>query len=177
MLSGADAFKLYDTFGFPVDLTKEIVGEKGITVDEEEFTRLMEEQRSPRERENRKAGGGWSHEAADLISDVAKTQFAGYDSTECTAKVEAILVDGVRTQSATEGEFTMLCDKTVFYGEGGGQVGDTGTLTLSKRQYRIIRHKEVSTESVLHMCEFEGNAVLNVGDTVTIKSTRQDARQ
>ncbi len=168
VLSGADAFKLYDTFGFPVDLTKEIVGEKGITVDEEEFTRLMEEQKV-RARENRKAGGGWSHEAADLISDVAKTQFAGYDSTECTAKVEAIIVDGVRTQSATEGEFTLLCDKTVFYGEGGGQVGDTGTLKLSNGAVIDITDTKKSDGKYMHMCEFEGNAVLNVGDTVTLK--------
>ena len=68
VLDGADAFKLYDTFGFPIDLTKEIVGEKGIDVDEEEFTRLMNEQKV-RARENRKAGGGWSSAALDLLSD------------------------------------------------------------------------------------------------------------
>ena len=176
VLPGADAFKLYDTFGFPIDLTKEIVGEKGISVDEEEFAHLMEEQKL-RARENRKAGGGWSSSTADLLSDVTATQFVGYDNTECSAKVVAIIVGDVRADSATEGEFTMLCDKTVFYGEGGGQVGDTGKLVLSNGAEIDITDTKKADGKYMHMCVFEGNAMVSVGDTVTLKidSERREA--
>ena len=167
VLAGAEAFKLYDTFGFPVDLTKEIAAEKGIDVDEDEFARLMDEQKV-RARENRKAGGGWSAAAADLLSDVEKTEFVGYENTECEAKVVAIIVDGVRTDSVNEGEFTLVCDRTVFYGEGGGQVGDTGSAEINGAAVKVTDTKK-SDGRYMHVCTLSDNAVVKVGDAVTLK--------
>jgi len=174
-LSGADAFKLYDTFGFPIDLTKEIVGEKGIDVDEEEFSRLMNEQKV-RARENRKAGGGWSSAAADLLSDVSETVFDGYANTEISAKVIAVIADGERVDTASEGEFTVILDKTVFYGEGGGQVGDTGVICKGDIVIDVTDTKK-SEGKYMHVCKFNAGGVINVGDEVTlnVNASRREA--
>ena len=166
VLSGEDAFKLYDTFGFPVDLTKEIVEEKGVTVDEEAFTKLMTEQKV-RARENRKAGGGWSAASADVLTDVAETSFVGYDNVEADAKVIAIVVDGVRVDEVSEGEFTLVCDKTPFYGEGGGQVGDTGYVLVGDVKVNVVDTKKLDGK-YQHICELSDNAVIKVGSTVKL---------
>ncbi len=166
VLSGEDAFKLYDTFGFPVDLTKEIVEEKGVTVDEEAFVKLMTEQKI-RARENRKAGGGWSAASTDVLGDINETEFVGYTDTETTAKIIAIVVDGVRVDEVSEGEFTLICDKTPFYGEGGGQVGDTGTAVIKEVTVNVVDTKK-SDGKYQHICELSDNAVIKVGDTVTL---------
>ncbi len=168
VLSGADAFKLYDTFGFPVDLTKEIVEEKGISVDEEEFTKLMTEQKV-RARENRKASGGWTKGASDLLTDVAQTEFVGYANTDCTAKVVAIIVDDAKADSVSEGEFTLVTDKTTFYGEGGGQVGDSGVLVTKNGAEIKITDTKKSDGKYMHICEITSGGVVAVGDEVTLK--------
>lgn len=167
VLSGSDAFKLYDTFGFPVDLTKEIIEEKGFTVDEDAFTALMTEQKV-RAREKRKTAGGWSNESADLLKDVQDTQFDGYENTQCSSKVIAIVVDGKILDTVTEGEFTLVLDKTVFYGEGGGQVGDTGTITVSGTQIKVVDTKK-NDGKYLHICNAENGCMISVGDSVTLK--------
>ena len=166
VLSGQDAFKLYDTFGFPVDLTKEIVEEKGFTVDEDAFACLMTEQKV-RARENRKAGGGWSAAGADVLGDIKETEFTGYSETKTDAKVIAIIVDSVRVDEVSEGEFTLVCDKTPFYGEGGGQVGDTGTAVIGSVTINVVDTKK-SEGKYQHICELSDNAVIKVGDTVTL---------
>ncbi len=166
VLSGEDAFKLYDTFGFPVDLTKEIVEEKGFTVDEDAFASLMTEQKV-RARENRKAGGGWSAADADVLGDVKETEFTGYTETVSDAKIVAIVVDGVRVNEVSEGEFTLVCDKTPFYGEGGGQVGDTGTASFGGVTVKVVDTKK-SEGKYQHICELSDNAVVKVGDKVTL---------
>jgi len=175
VLSGEDAFKLYDTFGFPVDLTKEIVEEKGFTVDEDAFAALMTEQKV-RARENRKAGGGWSAADADVLGDVKQTEFTGYTETQTDAKVIAIVVDGVRVDEVSEGEFTLVCDKTPFYGEGGGQVGDTGTAVIGGVTVKVIDTKK-SEGKYQHICELSDNAVVKVGDavTLTVDAERREA--
>ncbi len=175
VLSGEDAFKLYDTFGFPIDLTKEIVEEKGVTVDEEAFAALMTEQKI-RARENRKAGGGWSAASADVLGDVAESVFVGYDNTEAEAKVIAIVVDGVRVDEVSEGEFTLVCDKTPFYGEGGGQVGDTGFALVGDTKVAVVDTKKLEGK-YQHICELSDNAVIKVGDTVklVVDAERRDA--
>lgn len=128
-LSGEDAFKLNDTYGFPIDLTKEILGEKGINVDVERFHELLKEQKK-RSRDARKNAGAdaWISDTTDL-SDINKTEFVGYTELECNSKVLAIVKDGIRIDSAGEGENVVLVlDKTPFYAESGGQVGDTGVV-------------------------------------------------
>ncbi|HEX3039275.1 MAG TPA: alanine--tRNA ligase, partial [Caproiciproducens sp.] len=129
VFSGADAFRLNDTYGFPIDLTKEIAAERGMTVDEEEFRRLMLEQRE-RARAARKNAGAdaWEGESS-LLDDVPETEFLGYKQLETTAKVLAIIKDGARAESATAGdEITLVLDRTAFYAESGGQVGDIGSI-------------------------------------------------
>ena len=137
-LSGADAFKLYDTYGFPLDLTRDILEEKGIGVDEEEFNKLMKEQRE-RARNARKNPGAeaWEGEA-DPFADVQPTKFVGYTDFECDGEITAIVSNGEKCSSASKGAKVMLSlDSTPFYAESGGQVGDCGTLKLDNAEVKI----------------------------------------
>jgi len=166
VISGEDTFKLYDTYGFPVDLTREIIEEKGLSIDEETFRRLMDEQRK-RARAARGNIGGWSAGGESLISDLAKTDFVGYDKNECEAKVLAIIADGALVPEASEGECTVICDRTVFYGEGGGQVGDSGTLSVGDMAATVLDTKK--TDGIyLHIVSLE-NTLVKVGGTVTLR--------
>ena len=161
-LSGADTFKLYDTFGFPVDLTREIAEEAGLTIDEDAFKALMDEQKQ-RARAARGNISGWSDSSKSLLENIAATEFVGYESEECSAKVLSIILDSEAVDTASEGECSVIFDKTPFYGEGGGQVGDSGeianvgTVTDTKKTNGIFIH-EVTLDSKL-----------SVGDTVTLK--------
>ena len=161
-IDGADAFKLYDTFGFPVDLTREIAEENGLAIDEDGFKALMAEQRK-RAREARASIGGWDNK--DTALDVAKTEFVGYSQYDCEAKVLAILDEnGESVSEISEGDCSVILDKTTFYGEGGGQVGDTGSIT-SDSVKAIVADTKKNDGVYIHMCEgIEGT--LRVGDTV-----------
>ena len=162
MIDGADAFKLYDTFGFPIDLTREIAEENGLKIDEDGFKALMAEQRK-RARDARANIGGWDNK--DTALDVAKTEFFGYSQYECEGKVLAILNEnGESVNEINEGECSVILDKTVFYGEGGGQVGDTGVITGDGVKATVADTKK-NDGVYIHMCEgVEGT--LKVGDTV-----------
>ena len=165
VISGEETFKLYDTYGFPVDLTREIVEEKGLSIDDDTFRHLMEEQRT-RARAARGHIGGWSEGGESLLSDLAKTEFVGYDEDECTAKVLAIIAEGALVPEASEGECTVICDSTVFYGEGGGQVGDSGTMSVGDATATVLDTKK--TDGIyLHIVSLE-NTLVKVGDTVTL---------
>ena len=163
-LSGEDAFKLYDTFGFPVDLTREIADEEGLGIDEETFTALMTEQKT-RARANRKLGLGWDDAAKSLFSQLPKTEFLGYTSDASEASVLFIYADGESVDEISEGEFTLVLDKTPFYGEGGGQVGDTGVITSADAKIEVLDTKK-DNGVYMHVCRIEGG-VCRVGDTVT----------
>ena len=170
VISGADAFKLYDTFGFPVDLTREIAEEAGLAIDEDAFKALMEEQKQ-RARAARGNISGWSDSSKSLLENLPATDFVGYTENECEAKVLSIIVDDEAVETASEGECSVIFDKTAFYGEGGGQVGDSGviagvgTVTDTKKTNGIYIH-EVTLD-----------AAINVGDKVTLKIdvARRDA--
>ncbi len=162
VLSGDNAFKLYDTFGFPIDLTREIIAEDGMTIDDDAFNALMTEQKE-RARANRKAGGGWDNTQASLIEGVEKTDFVGYTAVSCNAKVVAIVADGMRVDTVSEGEAIVVLDSTVFYGEGGGQVGDKGTFTVGENKIEVVDTKK-QDGVYLHDCEI--TASISVGDTV-----------
>lgn len=126
-LSAEDAFKLQDTFGFPIDLTKEILEEKGMTVDEEKFKELVLVQRK-RSRDAHKGAGaeGWN-DTGVVTKGIAKTEFKGYDSYEAEGKIIAFITDGIRCDVLENGADSFLVtDKSSFYAESGGQVGDTG---------------------------------------------------
>ena len=164
VLDGADAFRLYDTFGFPIDLTREIASEQGITVDEDEFKKLMKEQKE-RARSARANISGWSDAAKSLLTDFAKTEFVGYTENVCHAKVLGILADDMEIESVSEGDFTLILDKTVFYGEGGGQVGDTGVITTESGANITVTDTKKSDGVYLHLCTVSGGS-LSVGDMV-----------
>ena len=173
-LSGEDAFKLYDTFGFPIDLTREIVEESGLSLDHETFLSLMNEQRA-RARAARGSIGGWANGSASLLDGIAETEFVGYTETECTAKVLAIIANDMLVEEISEGEFSLVLDRTVFYGEGGGQVGDTGTI-LGKGTALTVDDTKKTEGVYLHLCTLEKGAV-RVGDelTLSIDTARRDA--
>ena len=173
-LSGADTFKLYDTFGFPVDLTREIAEEAGLSIDEDAFKALMDEQKQ-RARAARGNISGWSDSSKSLLENLPETEFLGYTEVKCEGKVLSIFVDNEAVDSVSEGECTIVTDKTVFYGEGGGQVGDSGVITLGDTKLTVFDTKK--TNGVyLHQCQLE-NGSLKLGDTITlaIDTARRDA--
>ena len=170
VISGADAFKLYDTFGFPVDLTREIAEEAGLTIDEDAFVALMNEQKQ-RARAARGNISGWADSSKSLLENLAPTEFVGYEADECQAKVLSIIVDNEAVESAGEGECSVIFDKTPFYGEGGGQVGDSGEVV----GIGVVTDTKKTNGIFIHEITLDG--AINVGDEVTLKidSARRDA--
>ena len=175
IVSGEDAFKLYDTYGFPIDLTREILLEKGLSLDEETFRRLMGEQRE-RARAARGNIGGWSEGSKNLLAKLDKTEFLGYEKNECEAKVIAVVAEDELVETASEGEVSVIFDRTVFYGEGGGQVGDTGTLSTKGGATLAVTDTKKSDGVYIHLVTVTDGSV-SVGDTVTLKIdvARRDA--
>ena len=173
-LTGADTFKLYDTFGFPIDLTREIAEEAGLSIDEEAFKALMDEQKQ-RARAARGNISGWSDSSKSLLENLPETEFLGYTDNSCEGKILSIFVGDESCESVSEGECTVVTDKTVFYGEGGGQVGDSGVITLGDTTLTVLDTKKTNG-IYLHECQVE-NGTLKVGDTVTlsIDVTRRNA--
>ena len=165
VISGADAFKLYDTFGFPPDLTREIVAEGGLSVDDEEFARLMNEQKK-RAREGRKNISSWTDNSKNLLENIPETEFLGYENTTCEAKLLAIISDEDSLSEISEGECSLIFDKTVFYGEGGGQVGDTGTITGENTEISVLDTKKTNG-IYIHEVKIDAGLV-KVGDVFTL---------
>ena len=165
-LSGADAFKLYDTFGFPIDLTREIALEASLEIDEDEFKALMQEQKD-RARAARGNISGWSDDSKKLLSSLPETEFLGYDNDVCTAKVLSIIADGESLSEFTEGECSLVFDKTVFYGEGGGQVGDSGVIEGEFASISVLDTKKTNG-IYLHEIRLDSGKV-SVGDVLTLK--------
>ncbi|MBX7148893.1 alanine--tRNA ligase [bacterium] len=139
-LSGELAFKLYDTFGFPIDLTQIISEEKGFVVDMEGFSKAMDEQKE-RARANWKGSGEAKVEAIyhELASQNKKTKFLGYETLNADATVLTLIADGKVASEAGEGDLVeVLVDQTPFYGEGGGQVGDVGFIEAPTGKVEVI---------------------------------------
>ncbi|MBQ8583576.1 MAG: alanine--tRNA ligase [Clostridia bacterium] len=166
LIPGADAFKLYDTFGFPVDLTREIAEEAGLSINEDEFTALMNEQKA-RARAARGNISGWTDSSKSLLENLAPTEFLGYEATEASAKVISLIVDGEAVDEVSEGEFSAILDKTPFYGEGGGQVGDSGELVSESLSATVLDTKKTNG-IYIHECRIDGGKV-KLGDTLTAK--------
>lgn len=169
-LPAADAFKLYDTYGFPIDLTLEILEEQGMTTDREGFDKLMDEQRK-RAREDRKKMGdlGWVSENLGLDKSI-KTRFDGYTTFEEQATVLAIVADGELAGSAsTDEKITVVLDYTPFYAESGGQVPDHGTLTSTKGAVIEIDNVQKTKDGKFLHSGVVKSGVLAVEDTVDAK--------
>ncbi|MBR4896753.1 MAG: alanine--tRNA ligase, partial [Clostridia bacterium] len=165
VLSGDDSFRLYDTYGFPVDLTREIAAEAGLALDDDRFAALMKEQRE-RARAARADISGWAGTDKTALASLPATEFVGYTEVEADAKVLAILTEEGPVDEVSEGECMIVLDKTPFYAESGGQAGDCGMILT--RQRRVILNVTDTKKSdgifLHHATVMEG--VLSVGDTV-----------
>ncbi|MDE7170808.1 MAG: alanine--tRNA ligase [Oscillospiraceae bacterium] len=167
--SGADAFKLYDTYGFPIDLTLEMVEEQGMTLNQDEFKQLMEEQRQ-RARKAREALGDLGWAGVEFGKDVPETQFVGYDQNIVTdAKVVALVVENELAEELMPGvEGIVVLDKTPFYAEMGGQVADHGEIVRhdeNAMRFTVTDVQKNKGGKYMHYGKLAGG-VLKVGDTV-----------
>lgn len=151
LLSGSDAFKLYDTYGFPIDLTKEIAEERGISVDENVFTELMKAQKQ-RARDARAAMGdmGWSDDSLACLDKSAKTDFVGYKTLENDCVIKQIIFDGEAASAVSGGQAVLVLDRTPFYAESGGQVGDTGVIVTESGEFAVTDTKKTHEGQYLH---------------------------
>ena len=168
VFSGADAFKLYDTYGFPIDLTLEMVEEEGMTVDQGAFTALMQEQRQ-RARKAREALGdlGWS--GVDLGQEMPETVFVGYTENEAEGKILAIVAEDEQRQDMVAGvEAIVVMDKTPFYAEMGGQVGDHGVIVTADGEFEVRDVQKNKGGKYLHYGVMRAGT-MKVGETVTAK--------
>ncbi|NJE80813.1 alanine--tRNA ligase [Olsenella sp. SW781] len=167
-LPGDVAFKLHDTYGFPIDLTREICAASGHDVDMDAFDACMTEQRErARANANRDAWGTFNDVWTALSDRLADTEFCGYDKNEATARVLAIVADGVEAERAEAGqEVEVVLDVTPFYAEMGGQVGDTGSITTAAGARLRVTDTKVKNGLYAHAVEVEEGA-LSVGDEVT----------
>ncbi|MEG2583040.1 MAG: alanine--tRNA ligase [Oscillospiraceae bacterium] len=173
-LAGDKAFKLYDTYGFPIDLTKEILGENGFIVAQTIFEDLMNEQRNrARNARGNTDGDAWKD---DIFSDIeGKTSFDGYAKNHTTAKVLAIGKNGERADTASEGEsVAIVLDRTAFYAESGGQVGDIGEIESDSVVLEVLDTKKQNGK-FLHVAKVVSGEV-KVGDTVVtrVNKARRD---
>ena len=179
VFSGTDAFKLYDTYGFPMDLTMEMVAEQGMTLDEEGFRKLMEEQRQ-RARKAREALGDLGWAGVEFGKDVPETEFVGYANTAIDdAKVVALVVENEQAEELMPGvEGIVVLDKTPFYAEMGGQVADHGTIAVSGESGCLFQVTDVQKNKggkYMHYGKVS-EGVLKLGDTVTA-AIDQDRRK
>ncbi|UOO37087.1 alanine--tRNA ligase [Oscillospiraceae bacterium CM] len=166
VFSGADAFKLYDTYGFPVDLTLEIIEEHGFTLDRPEFDRLMQEQRD-RARAARAALGDLAWAGVDLGLDATPTVFTGYETLSDTGRILALVSGGEVCSTIRDGEEAIVVlDKTPFYAEMGGQSADTGIITKGDAIFHVTGVSKNKGGKYLHQGTLVSGA-LSVDETVT----------
>ncbi len=169
VLDGEIAFKLHDTYGFPLDLTKEIVEEQGYKVDEEKYREEMKKQREQSQAARGDTSSlGWENEVAKLLKDVQESEFVGYDNLICDATVTAIIKENQKVDKAILGDVcTILTDRTVFYGESGGQAGDKGIMIASNLD-AIVEDTTKHNGRILHNVSIDDGEV-KIGDKVTLK--------
>ena len=165
VLSGEQAFKLYDTYGFPIDLTKEILAENSMTVDEDGFKALMDEQRSrARTARGDMEDAAWEEDIFAVIE--GNTEFDGYENNTLDCKVLGIGKNGALSDSAAkDDEIVLVLDRTCFYAESGGQIGDTGIIKGANGVVRVVDTKKRNGK-FLHKCVVESGEI-SVGETVT----------
>ena len=166
VFSGADAFKLYDTYGFPIDLTIEMVEEAGMTVDQAGFKALMEEQRV-RARKAREALGDLGWAGIEFGKDMPATQFVGYTQTEAQGQILALVAEEeLRDEVGTGAEAIVVLDQTPFYAEMGGQIADHGVIKTDSALFEVHDVQKNKGGKYMHTGVVKAGA-LKVGDTVT----------
>ena len=175
ILDGKNAFKLYDTYGFPLDLTKEILEEQKLDVDEEEFDREMEAQRNRARKARQDADtNGWNDESKVEIDSDLTTLFEGYEKLELDTTVSAIISNDEIVESLSEGEEgIILLNETPFYAEGGGQIGDTGKICSETVKMNVLDTKKGPEGQFLHIVEVvEGK--ISVGEGVSTSVDKEN---
>ena len=168
-LAGKDAFTLYDTYGFPLDLTKEILEEKGYAIDEDGFKAAMEEQRT-KARNAREVTNYMGADATvyDEIDPSVTTEFVGYDSLEDTSKITVLTTDKEITEAVSDGEHaTIFVEKTPFYATMGGQEGDTGVIRTADAEFAVEDTIKLLGGKIGHVGKVT-KGMFKVGDEVTL---------
>ena len=167
LVSGADVFKLYDTYGFPADLTRVLAGEKGLQIDEDEFNRLLEAQRE-RARSAARFSPGQGNDWQD-VTQGKDSEFVGYETTSTASVIRKVRQDG--------NSIVLLLDRTPFYAESGGQVGDTGI--IQGKDFIIeVADTQRSGEQILHIGTFsKGNAISDPGVEAVVDAEKRAATE
>ncbi len=178
VLSGADAFKLQDTYGFPIDLTREISEENGLTVDNEEFEKLLAEAKAMAKAARKVAGAeGWK--GADVsFTECPATEFKGYKETENDAKVLAIAANGEKVDFVgVDTDAVIVLDNSAFYAESGGQVGDTGVIAVGDSVFAVSNTTKTAEGVILHHGTLTEGDGIKLGDNVhcQIDTKRREA--
>ena len=177
LLKGLDVFKLNDTFGFPLDLTKEIAAEQGIDIDEEGFHTEMKKQKERARAERLKKNiSGWSEDLFGSLN-TEPTVFTGYETLNDTGVVVALsdeetLTDAIATDEQAKEDVLVVLDKTPFYAEMGGQVADQGVLTSADCSLRVLDVKKTPKGYYVHTCVLE-SGIVKVGDYLTAKVDKE----
>ena len=177
LLKGLDVFKLNDTFGFPLDLTKEIAAEQGIDIDEEGFHTEMKKQKERARAERLKKNiSGWSEDLFGSLN-TEPTVFTGYETLNDTGVVVALsdeetLTDAIATDEQAKEDILVVLDKTPFYAEMGGQVADHGVLTSVDCSLRVLDVKKTPKGYYVHTCVLE-SGIVKVGDHLTAKVDKE----
>lgn len=175
VLAGTDAFKLYDTYGFPLDLTKEILEERGYEVDEDGFQKAMEEQRTAA-RTARKTTNYMGADATvyDEINPSITSEFIGYDKLEATSDITVLTTDTEITEAIVDGQHgTVIVEQTPFYATMGGQEGDTGLISTPDGEFRVEETIKLKGGKIGHVGTVT-KGMLKVGDTVTLQVCPQE---
>ena len=170
--SGADAFKLYDTYGFPIDLTQEMVEEAGMSVDKEAFDQLMQEQKA-RAREARKALGDLGWAGVEFGKNIPETQFVGYEKLVTEGKLLAIVAEEeLRDEVVAGTDAILVLDQTTMYAEMGGQVGDHGMIEGPGGVFQVSNVQKNKGGKFMHYGVVK-SGVFKLGDTVTVSVDAQ----
>lgn len=166
VLDGEKAFKLHDTYGFPVDLTREILSEAGYAIDQDGFTRAMQEQKNRSQKQQEMEGAGWEEAAADFVFE-GETEFIGYDQVACQSTIRAIMIDQEQAEEVHEGlEARIVLDRTPFYAEGGGQASDTGMI-YNDTGSALVTHVEKFQKIYVHHIKVQ-KGTLRGGDEINV---------
>lgn len=180
MISGEQAFKLYDTYGFPLDLTKEILMDEGLTLDEEGFTKEMQIQKDrARAARGNREGDAWKEDPLALLDDV-KSKFDGYDDLEKNSKIKAIVSEDEIVEEINEGdEAILVLDETTFYPNGGGQVGDKGQIVSDIGVFEVKDTLKGAGNSIKHLGRVVSGSFNNSDfvQTKVDKTLRMDAER
>ncbi len=167
VFSGADAFKLYDTYGFPIDLTIEMCADEDMSVDEKSFHQLMEEQRV-RARKAREALGDLGWAGVEFGKSIPDTEFVGYNRVETEAKILAIVADGESRDEISGGDAIIVLDKTTMYAEMGGQVADHGIIRADGAEFMVNNVLKNKGGKFMHYGKLE-SGTLSIGQSVTLR--------